>query len=217
MNEKQRLAFDIVTSHAESVETSEPVCMFVCGTAGTGKTYLINAFKQVLRNKCLVTATTGIVAFSIIGQTLHSAAQLSIRDHRELQGEPLLHLQLKLAGNAYLIVDEMSIIGHKVFSWLDNRLRAGTRNQNKPFGGISVILIGDFGQLPPVGDPALYVSGNGSITSDHGHSLYHMFNTVVILDDIMRQAARNILLVHKLNNTVNILLADALVYPAHFS
>ena len=101
--------------------------MIVCGTAGTGKTYLINALKQVLGDKCLVTATTGIAEFSINGQTLHSAAQLPIRDHRELQGESL---------QAYLIVDEMSMIGHKMFSWIENRLRAGTGNQNKPFGAI---------------------------------------------------------------------------------
>ena len=92
---------------------------------------------------------------------MHSAAQLPIWDHRELQGESLQQLQLKLEGRAYLIVDEMSMIGHKMFSWLDNRLRAGTGDQNKPFRGISVILLGDFGQLPPVGDRALYVSGMG--------------------------------------------------------
>ena len=106
LNEKQRLGFDIVTSHAQSVETSEPVCMIVCGTAGTGKTFLINALKEVLGVKCLVTATTGIAAFSINGQMLHSAAQLPIYYHRELQGESLQCLQLKLEGKAYLIVDE---------------------------------------------------------------------------------------------------------------
>ena len=145
----------------------------------------------MLGEKCLVTATTGIAAFSINGQTLHSAAQLPICDHRELQGGSLQHLQLKLEGKAYLIVDEMSMNCHKMFSWLDNRLRAGTGNQNKPFGEISVILLGDFAQLPPVGDRALYVSGNGLIISDHGHSLYHLFITVVILVNIMRQAGRN--------------------------
>lgn len=76
-------------------------------------------------------------------------------------------------------------------SHLDNRLRAGTGNLDKAFGGISVILLGDFGQLPPVCDRPLYVAGNGSTISDHGHSLYLLFETVVILDEIMRQAGSN--------------------------
>ena len=105
----------------------------------------------MLGEKCLVTATTGIAAFGTNGQMLDSTAQLPIHDHRDLQDESLQHLQLKLEGKGYLIVDEMSMIGHKIFSSLDNRLRAGTGNQNKPFGGISVILLPDFGQLPPSG------------------------------------------------------------------
>ena len=48
---KQRLAYDIVTSHDQSFETSEPVCMIVCHTTGTDKTYLINTLKQVLGDK----------------------------------------------------------------------------------------------------------------------------------------------------------------------
>ena len=67
----------------------------------------------------------------------------------------------------------------------------GTANKNKPFGGISVIFLIDFGQLPPVGDRALYVYENGSIISAHRHSLYRLLNTVVILDDIMRQPGSN--------------------------
>ena len=81
----------------------------------------------------------------------------------------------------------MSMIGHKMLSWLDNKLRAGTGFQDTPFGGMSVILLGDFEQLPPVGDRPLYVGGSGSIVSDHGHSLYSLFDTVVILYEVMRQ------------------------------
>ena len=55
------------------------------------------------------------------------------------------------------------------------------------FGGTSVILMGDFGQLPSVGDKPMYVSGNGSVVSDHGHSLYLMFESVIILDQVMQQ------------------------------
>ena len=165
--------------------------MIICGTAGTGKTYLINALKQVIRGKCIVTTTTGIAAFNIHGQTLHSAAQLPIRENKELQGESLQCLQFKLKGKEYLTVDEMSMIGHKMLSWLDNRLRAGTGFQDTPFGGMSIILFGEFGQLPPVGDQPLYVSESGSVMSDHSHSLYSLFDAIVILDEVMRQAGDN--------------------------
>ena len=188
MNEKQRLAYDIITS--EIGDNPEPVHMIVCGTAGTGKTYLISAVKQVLGAQCVVTATTVIAAFSINSETLHSAAQPPIREYRELQGDSLQRLQVRLEGKSFLIVDEMSMIGHKMLSSLDNRdrLRAGTGKEDIPFGGMSVILMGDFGQLPPVGDRPMYVSGNGSVVSDHCHSLYLMFQSVIILDQAMRQA-----------------------------
>ena len=152
----------------------------MCGTAGTGETFLIRAVKQVLRNQCIATATTGIALFSINGQTLHSAAQLPICEYRDLQGDSLQRLQLRLEGKRFLIVDEMSMIGHKMLSWLDNRLRTGTGTgrQDIPFGGMPIILMGDFGQLPPVGDRPMYISGSGSVISDHGHSLHLMFDSV---------------------------------------
>ncbi|XP_028394466.1 uncharacterized protein LOC114518659 [Dendronephthya gigantea] len=186
LNDKQRLAFDIITASMANDEC-EPLHMIVSGTAGTGKTYLISALKQVLQDQCIVTATTGIAAFSIGGQTLHSAAQLPIREYRELQGDSLQRLQLRLEGKRFLIIDEMSMIGHKMLSWLDNRLRAGTGKEDVPFGGMSIILMGDFGQLPPVGDRPMYIAGNGSVISDHGHSMYLTFDYVVILEQVMRQ------------------------------
>ena len=66
---------------------------------------------------------------------------------------------------------------------------AGTGKVDILFGGMSVILMGDFGQLPPVGDRPMYVSGNGSVVSDHGHSLYLMFESLIILDQVMQQAS----------------------------
>ncbi len=189
LNDKQRLTFDLITSQND--DNAKPVHMIVSGTAGTGKTYLISAVKQVLGAHCIVTATTEIAAFSINGQTLHSAAQLPIREYRDLQGDSLQRLQLRLEGKRFLIVDEMSMIGHKMLSSLDNRLRAGTGKQDIPFGGMSVILMGDFGQLPPVGDKPMYVTGNGSVVSDHGHSLYLMFDSVIILEQVMRQAGED--------------------------
>jgi type IV secretory pathway VirB4 component len=57
LNEEQRLAYDIITF--QNGDNAEPVYMIVCGTAGTGKTYLISAAKQVLSTQCVVTASTG--------------------------------------------------------------------------------------------------------------------------------------------------------------
>jgi ATP-dependent DNA helicase PIF1 len=111
--------------------------------------------------------------------------------YRDLQGDLLQRLQLRLEGKRFLIIDEMSMIGHKMLSWLDNRLHAGTGNEDTSFGGMSVILMGDFGQLPPVGDKPMYVSGNGTVVSDHRHSLYLMFEFVIILDQVMRQAGED--------------------------
>ena len=88
LNEQQRLACNIITS--QNGDNAEPVYMIVCGTAGTDKTYLISSTRQVLAAQCVVTSTTGIAAFSIkYGQTLHSAAQLPIREYRDLQGDSL--------------------------------------------------------------------------------------------------------------------------------
>jgi ATP-dependent DNA helicase PIF1 len=108
-----------------------------------------------------------------------------------LQGDLLQRLQLRLEGKRFLIIDEMSMIGHKMLSCLDNRLHAGTGNEDTSFGGMSVILMGDFGQLPPVGDKPMYVSGNGTVVSDHRHSLCLMFEFVIILDQVMRQAGED--------------------------
>ncbi|XP_028418786.1 uncharacterized protein LOC114544315 isoform X2 [Dendronephthya gigantea] len=148
LNDKQRLAFDIITASMANDEC-EPLHMIVSGTAGT--------------------------------------AQLPIREYRELQGDSLQRLQLRLEGKRFLIIDEMSMIGHQMLSWLDNRLRAGTGKEDIPFGGMSIILMGDFGQLPPVGDKPMYIAGNGSVISDHGHSMYLTFDYVVILEQVMRQ------------------------------
>ena len=59
-----------------------------------------------------------------------------------------------------------------MMAWVDKRLRQATTHLDIPFGGISVILIGDFAQLPPVGDRLLFApKGAGS----HGHNLESLY------------------------------------------
>ena len=61
-------------------------------------------------------------------------------------------LQDDLNGIKCLIIDEYSVIGQKMFGWNDRRLRQATGLTALPFGGISIVLVGDGEQLPPVSD-----------------------------------------------------------------
>ena len=100
-----------------------------------------------------------------------------------------MRLQDRLNGKMYIIIDEMSMLGQRMFTWIDRRLKQATAKHDQPFGGISIILIGDFAQLPPVGDRLLFNAPNITINDscDHAYLLYRQFKTVVILKRILRQ------------------------------
>ena len=163
--------------------------MIACGTAGTGKSYLISAISHALGNKCVVTGTTGMAAFNICGKTLHSTLQLPIHSckFRDLQGSSLHRLQLTMTNKSYLIIDEMSMMGQRMMAVIDKRLRQATAHLDTPLGGLSVLLLGDFAQLPPVRDEPLYRTSPTGSSGIHGHTTYKLFTTIVILDLVLRQ------------------------------
>ena len=78
----------------------------------------------------------------------------------------------------------------KQFAWLDRRCRQIFPDRaNDVFGGLNIILCGDFFQLPPVGSKALFydLKGSVSVNEAQGHWAYHSFDKTVELDIIMRQ------------------------------
>jgi ATP-dependent DNA helicase PIF1 len=119
-----------------------------------------------------------MAAFNICGKTLHSALQLPIRSctFKELQGSVLQRLQLTMKEKKYLIIDEMSMMGHRTIAMVDKHLCQATGLLHIPFGGISVILLSDFGQLPPVGDKPLYCTEPHGALAIHGRNLPIVFN-----------------------------------------
>ena len=194
LNQEQLQAYNIVASHHRSLlngNNPNPLHMIVCGTAGTGKSFLVSAIAQTLGDTCMLTGTTGLAGFNICGSTLHSVLWLPIQhlNNSDLQGPSLARLQHRLTGKQYLIIDEMSMLGQRMMAWVDKRLRQATGHLDKPLGGISVILIGDFGQLPPVGDKPLYFQNPQHPIAQHGHSIYKLFDTVVILQQMLRQSS----------------------------
>ena len=74
-----------------------------------------------------------------------------------MSGDHLKNLQNSLNSVIYLIIYEKSMVGQRMLSLVDMRLhQAYLEQQNKAFGGCSIILVGDFGQLPPVFDEPMY-------------------------------------------------------------
>ena len=130
--------------------------VFITGSAGTGKTYILNEYILYLKSRKIIptiVAPTGIAASHLQGQTIHSYFSLGIRDNIDEQFvENLLskkYIQTKFNKLKILIIDEISMVSPNIFSSMDFILKA-FKNNNQPFGGIQVILSGDFFQLPPI-------------------------------------------------------------------
>ena len=99
-----------------------------------------------------------------------------------LQGRNLVVFQEEMQHIRYILIDEMSFIGPRLFLHMDSQLwEAFLREKNIPFGGRSIILVGDLGKLPLVRDKPMYA---GNMTCK---VLWKTFNTVVTLDTIFLQ------------------------------
>jgi len=205
--DNQRRIFLRVIEHYHRLLAGEicaPLRINIDGTAGTGKSYLIDAITKVLtdiarerghKSPIIRLAPTGIAAFNIHGATLHQALLLPVRGaFSRLDGQQLLRLQGRFKPIRFIIIDEKSMIGRKMLSRVDFRLREAfpeNTNDSDYFGGCSVLLFGDFGQLPPVGDTPLYDlvprTGRGdSITeSNNGRDVYMSMTENLQLNRIM--------------------------------
>jgi ATP-dependent DNA helicase PIF1 len=129
---------------------------FVTGAAGSGKTHLLNEYIQYLREHGAaigITASTGIAATHMGGQTIHAWSGLGIRDSLtdyDLEAmEEKSYLWKRFEGAQVLIIDEVSMLHHFRLDLVEQVARFFKRS-NKPFGGMQVILCGDFFQLPPI-------------------------------------------------------------------
>lgn len=131
--------------------------VFLTGSAGSGKTYTLNQYIDYLRARRVpvaVTASTGIAATHMNGTTIHSWSGIGIKD--ELSDRDLANLSRKqfladrLKDTAVLIIDEISMLHAKQLN-LVNQVLKYVRKNDKPFGGIQVVVAGDFFQLPPIG------------------------------------------------------------------
>lgn len=162
--------------------------VFLTGEAGSGKTYAINQYTEYLRKHRIafaVTASTGIAATHIGGVTIHSWSGIGIAS--ELTEEELgnitknQYVTKRIKAAKVLIIDEISMLDGRVLTLVDRICRKVKKNV-QPFGGIQVILVGDFFQLPPVA-----TDGRATQFAFHSEAWQRLDPTVCYLGEQYRQ------------------------------
>lgn len=130
--------------------------VFLTGEPGSGKTHTVNAYVAWLRSHGIepsITASTGIAATHVGGMTIHSWSGIGIANHMTPELLDAIvskeHVVKRLQKAKVLIIDEVSMLSGHVLSMVDEVLREA-RHSDLPMGGIQLVLVGDFFQLPPV-------------------------------------------------------------------
>lgn len=128
--------------------------VFLTGAPGAGKTYTLNEFIRQARAdgaQVAVTASTGIASTHINGQTIHSWSGIGVATSLTSNLLKLIRSRRKrkIQATDILVIDEVSMLHAWLFDMVDQVCRA-VRRDPRPFGGIQVVLSGDFFQLPPV-------------------------------------------------------------------
>lgn len=128
--------------------------VFLTGAPGAGKTYVLNEFIRQARAdgaSVAVTASTGIASTHINGQTIHSWSGVGVATALSASLLKLIksRRKRKIQTTDILVIDEVSMLHAWLFDMVDQVCRE-VRRDPRPFGGIQVVLSGDFFQLPPV-------------------------------------------------------------------
>ncbi|XP_026113641.1 LOW QUALITY PROTEIN: uncharacterized protein LOC113092282 [Carassius auratus] len=200
LNEKQSQIFYKVRQWCLAKvqgENPEPFHVFISGPGGVGKSVLIKAMyyetSRILsklsenpdETHVLLTAPTGVSAFHINAKTIHSTFSIGTNatlPYQPLGDEKINSLRAKFGKLQILIIDEISMVDHKLLAYIHGRLRQIKQTGDySAFGKVSVIAVGDFYQLSPVKGKPLYTEPVNSV------NLWETHFSVVELTEIMRQ------------------------------
>jgi DNA replication protein DnaC len=199
LNYMQNKAYEMISRHSLEKKPDQ-LRMYIAGPGGTGKSRIIDAIrvffeKQNQSHRLRMASFTGVASQNIHGMTLHSA--LCLTKKTTLSEKRKRELIAMWRTVDYLIIDEVSMIGCKLLLEIHEALCEAKENSDL-FGGINVIFVGDFAQLPPVGDTKLYSHiqkervGTPKGQKDvFGKLLWLSVDKVVILDELVRQNTRD--------------------------
>jgi DNA replication protein DnaC len=153
LNEK-RIDFSKMTLSSEQKELFNKIentkeNIFITGKAGTGKSLLLQYFKQKSKKRFVVAAPTGVAALNVGAQTIHSLFRIppAFIKKDSLTIDPRTATLLRNVDT--VVIDEISMVRADLMDAIDHRLRQA-RSNSAPFGGVQLVMFGDLFQLPPV-------------------------------------------------------------------
>lgn len=123
--------------------------LFVTGRAGTGKSTLLRALRDLGLEETVIVAPTGLAAVNVGGQTIHSFFGLPPRlirpdDIKRSRNGRIMRRMTTL------FIDEVSMVRSDLMAAIDQSLRINRGRPREPFGGVRLVMFGDLHQLPPV-------------------------------------------------------------------
>lgn len=185
LTKNQTAIFDLIEGTSDNI--------FVTGKPGVGKSVLINGLVTEGRKVYTLGAPTGLAALNIGGKTLHSLFGLPVSEgiitpdyNRFSSNENVIkHARY---GIKHLIIDEISMVRADTFDFIDRFLR-WAKDESRPFGGVQVVIVGDFYQLPPI-----VRSAEARQFTEHGYASPFVFSSkvfetfrTVALEEVLRQ------------------------------
>lgn len=144
--------FDEQFSAVYDLLENNPSPVFVTGKAGTGKSTLLQYFREHTSKNIVVLAPTGVAAVNVRGQTIHSF----FRFRPDITPEGANSIRLRKAQKTLykkldaVVIDEISMVRSDLLDCVDAFLRLHGPDETAPFGGVQMIFFGDLYQLPPV-------------------------------------------------------------------
>lgn len=199
--DKRQREFVMHILHCVKTGKNLPLHLFLCGGAGAGKSMVIRTLYQLLaryydnmpgQNKANISVLLR-AAFLISGTTLHEAFKFPRDDYGgpmySLSDDELNSRQTLLIDLNFFIINEISMVSARMLQYLDARLKQ-IFGKNNDFGGVSIMLVGNLNQLPPVKGTAIFkvpVNKNEpNLNAFAGTYLWNLF-TAFVLTQIMRQ------------------------------
>ena len=202
LNKEQKEFFYHVVHLVKTCDN--PFYCFISGGGGVGKSHLVKCLYQAALKyyntragddfhqvKILMLAPTGKAAYIIKGMTIHSSLAIpacqSLKTYKPLDSSRLNTLRCQLGGVKLIFLDEISMVGSKMFNVQINNTLKDIKGSREDFGGVSIIAIGDLFQLEPVMDRYIFKNLDNSqyavLAPNKWQDHFNMFE----LKEIMRQ------------------------------